>query len=123
MNYKRADRVANQIRAEVAVILAREVRDPRLGLLTITDVRLTDDLRIAKIYLVEMGGKALSIETQQGLGRAKSFIRKQLSQRVELRYIPDLCFFSDDTFVHGARIEEIFADIRQREETDTTDNS
>ena len=115
MTYKRADRVANQIKAEVSTILAREVRDPRLAMLTITDVRISDDLRIAKIYLVEMGGKGLSAETQHGLQKAKSFIRRELSSRVELRCIPDLCFFSDDTFVQSGRIEEIFANINREQ--------
>ncbi|MCF8054989.1 MAG: 30S ribosome-binding factor RbfA [Deltaproteobacteria bacterium] len=115
---KRAERVAQQLRAELAMILATETRDPRIGALTVTNVVMSDDLGLAKIYLVAMGAQEVPAETMQGLSKAKGFIRKELAHRLCFRHIPDLVFFSDDTFVRGVKIEEILARIDQEKIND-----
>ena len=78
MNFKRADRVGELIMAEMSDILLKEVKDPRLHAVTITAVKVTDDLRNAKIYFVEMGKDDLSADIEAGLSRAKGFVRKEL---------------------------------------------
>ena len=85
MNFKRADRVAELIRAEMADIIIKEVKDPRLHSVTITSVKISDDLRNAKIYFVEMGKDECSPEIKAGLTKAAGFIRRELGKRMQLR--------------------------------------
>jgi len=121
--YKRTDRVSQQVKEELAVIFLNEIRDPRIGMVTVTDVRMSDDLSIAKVYLVAVGARALSPEALQGLAQAKGFIKRELSQRLKLRRLPDLLFFNDEVFVRGGRIEEIFANINDEEKIDCSGTS
>jgi len=104
--YKRAQRVADQIRMEVADILTRKVKDPRIALMTVTDVDLSPDLRVARVYVTSLQkegeGPAL-----QGLGRAMGFIRAELGQRVPLRYTPELIFCWDHSWERGKRIDSL----------------
>lgn len=110
-NFKRAQRVADTIKAELADIILRQVRDPRIGTLTITGVKLTDDLRSARIYFVQMGQDACDPETLKGLEQAKSFMRRELGQRLRLRYVPEIAFELDKSFAYGSRIERLLAEI------------
>jgi ribosome-binding factor A len=116
MNFKRADRVAELIRAELANIIIKEVKDPRLHSVTITSVKVTDDLRNAKIYFVEMGKDECSPEIKAGLTKASGFIRRELGRRVQLRCVPELVFFHDESFGYGNRIEVLLAQIAKQEE-------
>jgi ribosome-binding factor A len=110
-NFKRADRVADLIKAELSDIILRHVRDPRIGMVTITGVKVTDDLRLARIYFVEMGKDACDPETGKGLEQAKSFIRRELGKRLRLRYVPDIVFMLDTSFAYGSRIDRLLAEI------------
>jgi ribosome-binding factor A len=116
MSFKRADRVAELIRADMADIIIREVKDPRLHSITITSVKVTDDLRNAKIYFVEMGKDECSPEIKAGLTQAAGFIRRELGKRVQLRSVPELTFIHDQSFGYGNRIEKILAQIAKQEE-------
>ena len=93
MSFKRADRVAELIRAEMADIIIREVKDPRLHSITITSVKISDDLRNAKIYFVEMGKDECSDEIKAGLTQAAGFIRRELGKRMQLRSYRNLLLF------------------------------
>jgi ribosome-binding factor A len=110
-NFKRADRVAELIQAELSDILLKEIRDPRIGTLTITGVKVSDDLRVAKIFFVEMGQDTCREETQAGLKKAIPFIRKELGRRLQLRYTPELIFRLDPSFAYGSRIDRILAEL------------
>jgi ribosome-binding factor A len=101
--YKRAMRVADQIRMEVADILMRKTKDPRVGSVTVTDVELTNDLRLAKVFVTtgRIGGDA---DTFVGLAKAAGFIRTELGRRLNLRYTPELVFQKDLTGPRGDRI-------------------
>lgn len=116
--YKRAERVADLIRAELAEILRKRIRDPRIGLLTLSEVTLSDDLRVAKVYFVEMGQDQCRPEIRAGLDRAAGFIRRELGKRLELRYVPELIFRYDGSFAYGNRIEKLIQEIHQPEERD-----
>ncbi|HNY73228.1 MAG TPA: 30S ribosome-binding factor RbfA [Syntrophales bacterium] len=121
--FKRAQRVAERIMAELSEILVREVSDPRMKSLTITGVKVTDDLRLARIYFVEMGQDVCRPETRQALQKANGFLRRELGKRLELRYVPEVVFSFDPSFAYGSRIEKILAGIRAgREENDSEDN-
>jgi ribosome-binding factor A len=116
--FKRADRVADLIKVEISDIILRLVRDPRLKALTITDVKLTDDLRSAKIFFVEMGKDECDPQCLAGLEKATGFIKKELGKRLQLRYVPDIRFMFDKSFAYGSRIDKLIAEIHQPEETD-----
>ncbi|HPC85913.1 MAG TPA: 30S ribosome-binding factor RbfA [Smithellaceae bacterium] len=117
MNFKRADRVGELIMAEMSDILLRSVKDPRLHAVTITAVKVTDDLRNAKIYFVEMGKDELNEEIQAGLTRARGFVRRELGHRLQLRFVPEILFVHDKSFGYGNRIERLLAQIARQEET------
>lgn len=115
-NFKRADRVAELIQAELSDILLKEIRDPRIGVLTITGVKVSDDLRVAKVFFVEMGQDTCRKETQDGLKKATSFIRKELGRRLQLRYTPEIIFRMDPSFAYGSRIDRILLDLENQDE-------
>ena len=116
MNFKRADRVSELIMAEMADIMLKVVKDPRLHAVTITVVKMTDDLRNARIYFVEMGKDECSEEIMTGLGKAKGFVRRELGHRLQLRLVPDIVFVHDKSFGYGNHIEQLLAEIAKQEE-------
>jgi ribosome-binding factor A len=122
MTFKRADRVADLIKAELSDILLRQIRDPRIGLLTITDVKMSDDLRSARIYFVQMGKDKLDAELQAGLEKAKGFLKRELGKRLTLRYIPDVFFFYDKSFEYGSRIDRLLMEIHEKDKTNTQED-
>ena len=102
--YKRATRVADQIRMEVADILMRKTKDPRVGDVTVTDVELTNDLRLARVFVTALGDEQAHADALAGLGKAAGFIRSELGRRLHLRYTPELVFQRDLTGARGDRI-------------------
>ncbi|MDO8722823.1 MAG: 30S ribosome-binding factor RbfA [Syntrophales bacterium] len=110
-NFKRADRVADLIKVELSDIILRQIRNPRIGMVTITDVEVTDDLKLAKIFFVELGKDTCNPETQKGLEQARSFIKRELGKRLRLRYVPDIVFTPDESFAYGSRIDRLLAEI------------
>lgn len=123
MTLKRADRVADLIKAELSDILLKEVRDPRIGVLTITGVDLTADLRSAKIYFVRMGEDEAGRELPEALEKASGFIKRELGKRLQLRYVPSLAFIYDRSFEYGDKIDRLLSQVRQEENgTDSTED-
>jgi ribosome-binding factor A len=102
--FKRATRVADQIRIEVADILMRKSKDPRLGSVTVTDVELTDDLRLARVFVTTRQDDQNEAEAFAGLAKAAGFIRAELGRRLRLRYTPELIFQKDISGPRGDRI-------------------
>jgi len=115
MNFKRADRVAELIMAEMSDIIFREVNDPRLYEVTITAVKVTDDLRNARIFFVEMGKDECSDSIKTGLAKATGFVRRELGKRLQLRCVPEIKFIHDNSFGYGNRIDKLLADIAREE--------
>jgi len=105
--YKRAERVADQIRMEVADILARKSKDPRLNLVTVTDADISPDLRNARVYVTTLQGGDAMEDVMKGLEHAVGFIRSELGRRLELRYTPELTFKSDTSGRSAQRIWKI----------------
>ena len=105
--YKRAERVADQIRMEVADILMRRIKDPRVRSVTVTDVELTSDLRLARVYVTTMERDDLERQVFDGLVKASGFIRNELGKRLSLRYLPDLTFVKDISGPRGDRILQL----------------
>ncbi len=108
----RASRVGDQIRAELAELLAREVQDPGIGFLTITRVGVTPDLQQARVYYTTMGDEKARRESRRALERATPFLRRQIGRRVRLKRVPDLEFFFDESIEQHDRIERILQEIQ-----------
>ena len=118
MSFKRATRVADLIKADIADILLREIGDPRIKSVTITGVNLTDDLRFARVFFVEMGKDTCDPKTKRALENATGFLKRELGKRLKLRYVPDIIFMCDESFAYGSKIDKLLAEIRTTEEKD-----
>lgn len=113
MSVKRSERVSDLIKAEISDILHKEIRDPVIGPVTVTDVKMSNDLRSARIYFVRLGSDLKSTEAEQHLQKAAGFLKRELGRRITLRYMPDLIFFYDKSFEYGSRIEKLLSEIRK----------
>jgi ribosome-binding factor A len=109
--YKRSERVADQIRMEVADILMRRIKDPRVKSVTVTDVELTSDLRLARIYVTTMEREEAERHVFDGLRKASGFIRAELGKRLSLRYLPDVTFIKDISGPRGDRILQLLESL------------
>ncbi|MBC7082276.1 MAG: ribosome-binding factor [Bacillota bacterium] len=112
----RVERVAEAIRSEVADILAREIKDPRLGFATVTDVEVSDDLRHVKVFVSVMGDKAQVDETMAALESATGFVRSEIGRRIRLRHTPEIIFRYDTSIKRGARVFELLKEIQSEKE-------
>ena len=113
MSFKRADKVADLIKAEISDILLRQINDPQVQRITVTGVKVTDDLRQARVFFVRMGENACNDETMKGLDRAVGFLRRELGKRLKLRYVPEIKFTFDESFEYGDRINRLLAEIEK----------
>jgi ribosome-binding factor A len=111
----RTERVAEQIREEVSQILSTEVADPGIGLVTVTRVKVTPDLSLARVYWTLMGDQAERKKTQKALARAASYVRHLLSTRMSLRRAPEVVFTFDQAVTAQDRVEQILQDLKQEE--------
>jgi len=107
----RPDRVADLIRAELALLLAREVHDPGIGFVTLTRVQVSPDLQLARIYYTALGDEAARKKTARALDRAVPFLRRQIGSRLRLKRVPELVFHYDESIAGQDRIEQLLNDI------------
>ena len=107
----RPSRVGDQLRAEIADLLARSVHDPGIGFLTVTHVDVSPDLQVARVYYTTLGDDQARRDTARALGRATPFLRRQIGSRLRLKRVPTLEFFFDESIARGDRIERILNDI------------
>jgi ribosome-binding factor A len=112
----RPDRVADQIRAEIADLVARELHDPGIGFLTITHVKVTPDLQSARVYYTTLGDSKARRESERALERATPFLRRQIGRRLRLKRVPELEFFFDEAVERGDRIEQILKNLNEERE-------
>lgn len=109
-------RVGEEIKREVSAIVAKEVKDPRLGMLSITDVEVSRDLSFAKIYFSMLGSEEEREKTLEGLNRAKGFIRSELAKRIRVRHTPEISFHFDPSLEQGARMNALLKSLQSGEE-------
>ena len=112
----RADRVAEAIRKEVSSIVQFELKDPRIGFVTITHAEITDDLRYAKIYYSILGTEKQKQDTIDALKTAIGFIRKLVAERIRLRFAPDIGFKLDKNIEYSVKICEELDRIKKEDE-------
>lgn len=108
----RAGRVAERIREEMADILQRRIKDPRVGFVSVTAVEVSGDLRHARIFVSVMGDERERRLTREALERARGFVRTELGARLRLFRTPEVDIELDDSIAHGARIGEVLHGIR-----------
>jgi ribosome-binding factor A len=124
----RAQRVADRIREELSELLIKDIQDPRLAGISITDVTVDRELDYANVYVSALEGSPRSAEILKGLQHAGSYLRHELSQRIELRTFPRLRFYWDPTFERAEHIEKLISSLHQEEnppaseEQDKTDD-
>jgi ribosome-binding factor A len=109
----RPDRVADQLRAELAQLLVREVHDPGIGFVTVTRVQVSPDLQSARVYYTSLGDESKRRDTSRALGRALPFLRRQIGSRLRLRRVPELKFIYDDSIAGQDRIEQLLNEIHR----------
>ena len=115
MTSRRQRQVAELIHRELSQILLFEAKDPRVTDITITDVEVTADLQLARVYFTVIGGEEQAQEALDGLLHAKGYLRSQLAGRLELRLTPDLNFEVDRSAAYAQRIEALLEQIAQND--------
>ena len=108
----RPDRVGEQIRVELTELIAREVHDPGVGFVTLTKVKVSPDLQLARVYYTSFGDPDAQKESAKALKRATPFLRRQVAQRIRLRRVPELEFFYDKSVAQYDRVEQILQEIK-----------
>jgi ribosome-binding factor A len=111
----RPQQLEDQIHFLLSTLIQRELRDPDLGFVTLTAVRLTGDRSIARVYYTVLGEEEQGPKTRKALGRAAGFLRTQLAQRLKMRRVPELQFFPDTTLAEGNKMEALFDQIHKEE--------
>lgn len=109
-DFPRARRVADQIQRELPELIRLEVKDPRVGMLTITEVEVNRDMEHAKVFFTTFGDQASHDACLQGLQRAAGFLRSQLGARMQLRIVPKLQFVYDQSIERGMSLSKLIDD-------------
>jgi ribosome-binding factor A len=115
MDYKRKDRVGDLLRHEISQILFRDIKDPRIGFVTITGVEVSDDLKEARVYYSVVGTEEEKKATEKGLRSSVNYIRNELRKVLDLKHIPNLTFRFDASIEYGDRIERLLKEIKASE--------
>jgi len=112
--YKRSQRVGDLLRKEIADIIIYRLKDPRIGFITVTGVDVTDDIKLARVYVsvFQEGERKTTLEV---LDSAKSFVRSELSKRLRMKFIPSIEFRLDTSIEYGNKIEELLKEIEETE--------
>ena len=117
MHGRRIDRIEEQFRMEMSEIIEREIQDPRIGLVTVTRVKVSPDLRHARVFITVLGDAEQRKKSLEGLRSAAGYARRSLGKRLHhLRRIPELTFDYDEGLEKGMRIEELLDQIKHEEE-------
>jgi ribosome-binding factor A len=112
----RPERVAQEIQAAIAGLITRgELRDPRIGFITITGVKVSADLRVAKVFYSLLGTDEERAETQKALEAAKGFVRREVTAAVKLRVSPEVFFVFDASVSEGDKIDRLLREVKEKE--------
>lgn len=111
MSPARIARLRELLKQETSAILQRDLRDPRVGFVSVTDVELSPDLRYAKIFVSIMGDAETKARTMDGLVSAQGFIRTELARRIRLRHMPEVAFRIDESIERGARVTRLLREV------------
>ncbi len=112
----RSERVANEMREHISRIISEEIKDSRIGFVTVTKVEVTPDLRNAKVFFSSLGGKEEKEEALKGLNSASGYIRKLLGERMRFKFVPELLFRLDESAEYIIHLNKIFDKIHKEKE-------
>lgn len=118
---RRHERLNEQVKREISEILRNEVRDPRVGLVTVTEARVAPDLSFARIYVRPLGGEEK--ELFDGLTNATPYIRRELGKRLSVRHVPEIRFEPDRALEHALHIEKLLSEVKKSETESAPDES
>ena len=121
MPSERISRVSEAIKEEVAMILQQEMKDPRVGFVTITHVKVTNDLRQATVYFSLLEGHGDPVQTEQGLKSAAGFVRRLLGDRLRTRVTPEITFRHDPSVEETIRMSKLLDNVRKEEDKQVSD--
>lgn len=116
MAHDRPQRVGQLIQEELGRLATRGFKDPRIGFVTFTGVKVSPDLREAWIYWAVHGDERVRKDTAEGLRAATGFVKRHLGQQISLRHMPDLHFVYDEAIDRGERVERLLRDIKEQDE-------
>ncbi|MBA4159925.1 MAG: 30S ribosome-binding factor RbfA [Gemmatimonadetes bacterium] len=119
--FKRTDRINEQLRQEISILVRDEVRDPRVGIVTITAVETSPELDHAKVYITALGDDSEKEEALEGLRSAAPFVRTQLSRRLHMRRVPELHFRIDRVLAEANRIESLLRQVLPEDDAGAED--
>jgi ribosome-binding factor A len=111
----RSSRVGEQMKKELGEIIGRKIKDPRIGFVTVTDVSVSGDLQIAKVFISVLGDEEQRQNTLKGLAKAKGFIRSEIGKRIRLRKTPEIQFEFDESVDYGNRIETLIHELNREQ--------
>lgn len=117
----RPERMAETLKKEISDLLRNEIKDPRVGFVTITGVEVTKDLSYGKVFVSVMGSEEQRKETLDVLQNAAGYMRSEVGRRIKVRHAPELLFKLDTSLDHGSRIMELLHGINRREEKPTNE--
>lgn len=118
----RVQRVAEQMKKEIAEVIRTEVKDPRIGFATVTRVEVTNDLQSAKVYISVLGERTVRDQTMEALTKALPFIRGEVSRRLRMRVAPEMSLRLDESGEYSAHIEGVLRQLRQTESSEGRDS-
>lgn len=107
--YTRAERISIKIQSAITQLLNKKISDPRIEMATISQVKMTADLRLASVYVTVFGDENKIATTLEGFKHSKGFIKKQIAPQLGLKYMPELRFFHDDSFDKAAEMDALIA--------------
>lgn len=114
MAYDRTARISEEVKKELSYIIKNELKDPRLSdIITVTEVTVTKDLRYAKVYISVLGNDEQKKSSMSALKSASGFIRREIGNRIKLRYTPEFIFELDNSIEHGIHISKILDSIKK----------
>jgi ribosome-binding factor A len=113
--HSRPDRVAHLVQQKLAEVFARGLKDPRVGLVTITGVKMSPDLREARVYWTVHGELPVRMETARGIDAARGWLRREVGATLGLRLVPELHFTYDEAIDRGDRVERLLREVREQD--------
>jgi len=116
MDAKRQGRVAEETKRRLSALIAREIRDPRMGFLTITRVVVSSDLQLATVYVSILGDEETQRQSMRILERVKGYLRREVGHSLGVRVTPDLIFKLDHSIEEGTRVLQIMQDLKDAEQ-------
>lgn len=118
----RTEKLAEELKNEISAIIAQEIKDPRIGFATVTEVKVSPDLRHARVSVSVLGSAHEKHDTLEALVHATGYIRRLVGSRIRLRHTPELSFTYDDSIERGERMMRLFEEIRSEDRESTTED-